>query len=67
MIKSIEDREGPIFPYVLKRFKRSPWEELVKEYFEAIERRYGHKLDDNELTGGSRLYKFMNKMDWHKN
>jgi len=52
------DRHGNRQQFVVKRFRNTPWKELLPDLWEYC---YNNKLDDEYVTGGSRLYKFMNK------
>jgi hypothetical protein len=52
------DRHGNRQQFVVKRFRNTPWQELLPDLWEYC---YNNKLDDEYVTGGSRLFKFMNK------
>ena len=52
------DRHGNRQQFVVKRFRNTPWKELLPDLWEYC---YNNKLDDEYVTGGSRLFKFMNK------
>ena len=54
------DRHGNRQQFVVKRFRNTPWQELLPDLWEYC---YNNKLDDEYVTGGSRLFKFMNKKE----
>jgi len=43
---------------IVKIFRKTPWQELLPYLYEHC---FYNKLDDEEVSGGSALYKFMNK------